>query len=252
MGIVNFSEFLFEKGDKSEKKDTSEDKDKSKKEISKWEENWSIPVDPDVVSPLLENSELCLRSSLACIKQISSLVQNDKKLDQEISNIEDKISEIDKLRQEYISEEGSEKNGKLYSFWESYNERKEKGGKTSTDELIKEGSGMTGKSSSEYLNKLRETRDLIIKCKSLADSGQMTSKEWEANVRNYSKDVDNRSVKTGEGLKSVMYAEIKDAFSFLQSAIDNYCASEGKNALDEYIKTYEGFIEDYKSDYGSI
>ena len=47
-----------------------------------------------------------------------------------------------------------------------------------------------------------------------------------------------------------MYEEIKDAISDLQAAIDNYTTAPGeKNALDQFLKVYNEFINKAKSRY---
>jgi hypothetical protein len=47
-----------------------------------------------------------------------------------------------------------------------------------------------------------------------------------------------------------MYEEIKDGISDLQAAIENYATAPGeKNALDQYLKVYNEFINKAKSNY---
>ena len=97
---------------------------------------------------------------------------------------------------------------------------------------------------------MEDSKELIKEGKELADDGKMTADEWIENVEFYDKDSEGKSVEVQEGLKSVMYAEVKEAFKLLQEAIENYSTGESEaNALDQYIKVYNQYIEKAKSKY---
>ena len=102
----------------------------------------------------------------------------------------------------------------------------------------------------EFLKNFKDVKEKISEAKSLVDSGEMSLKEYTANIEEYTGDKEKKSVEVGEGLRKVMYEEIKDGISDLQAAIDNYTSAPGeKNALDQYLKVYSEFIDKTKSQY---
>jgi hypothetical protein len=228
---------------------------KAKKDLedsSLWSDDWSVDINPDTILPLMTRSEMCIRNSLGCISQMQNLVKKDtkNKLDDEVLALEEIIKSIeDDYRVKYLMDDAGNKDGEMYVFYKkNWEGGKRKEGIKASD-IIKSGEGLTFKESKAYASKLEEAKKQVSVCKSLCDSGKMSEYEYEDNVSDYDKDADGKKVKVGEGLRSAMYAEVKEAFSFFQSAIDNYCTSSEGNALDEYLKTYKEFIENSKEDY---
>lgn len=245
----------------------SKEKEESEKEKNeKWNNKWFIPINPGRVKILIQQSETCIRSSKACIEQIK-LYMSPKETDDLSKKIEDIDKEIEKIEEWRISKLGKldekegEETGSLYKFWNEYSQKDDSENKTKalTDEerinLIKGGtgankSGLTESENSDFLSLLEKSKKLIKEGKELADDGKMTSDEWFENIEFYDKDSEGKSVEVQEGLKSVMYAEVKEAFKLLQEAIENYSTGESEaNALDQYIKVYNQFIEKAKSKY---
>ena len=245
----------------------TKDKEESEKKLNeKWNDKWFIPINPDRVKILIQQSETCITSSKACIEQIK-LYMSPKETDdlsKKIDEIDKKVEEIEKWRISKLGkldEKEGEETGSLYKFWNEYSQEDDskKNIKALTDDqrisLIKGGtgsakSGLTESENSDFLSLLEDSKELIKEGKELADDGKMTADEWIENVEFYDKDSEGKSVEVQEGLKSVMYAEVKEAFKLLQEAIENYSTGESEaNALDQYIKVYNQYIEKAKSKY---
>ena len=147
-----------------------------------------------------------------------------------------------------VDEREGEETGVIYTFWKKFNAEKI----TDDDKikLIKEGGGLTGTLNEEFLNNFKGVKEVIQEAKNLVDSGEMSMEEYFRNVETYTEDNDDKSVSAGEGLKKVMYEEIKDGISDLQASIDNYTSASGeKNALEQFLKIYNEFIGKTKSQY---
>jgi len=272
--------------------DYEEDVDPEKKKVedskSEWKLNnqksWTIPVNPNRISALLVQSEMCIRYSLACIDQIANLsisanTGEKEKLEGligEKGTLSAKIKSIKDTIVELIGE-GEEGEGSVHKFWyKIYPEKKkddseesseedtkksaEEDTKKPTEEEIKEfikndsateKTNLTSEKNEAILTLFSEAKELIKQAKQLADDGKMSQAEWEDNIKEYSKD-DSGSVKVGEGLKSTMYLDVKDGFDLLQSAIDNYSTGGSeKNALDQYLKNYKEVIQRAKVKYSA-
>jgi hypothetical protein len=221
-----------------------------------WLPKWSIPIDPLRVEDLIRNSEMCVRASLSCIKEIKILLSESAQEDSEskILEIEGIIKKIKDLREGKLLglEEEAEGNetGKIYTFWRKrYNEKGELK-EIDSGNSIENGDGLTTEMNDEFLQNFKDVKVKISEAKSLVDSGEMSLKEYTANIEEYTGDKEKKSVEVGEGLRKVMYEEIKDGISDLQAAIDNYTSAPGeKNALDQYLKVYSEFIDKTKSQY---
>ena len=236
--------------------------DEDKKKAGDWPEGWNIPIDPLRVKDLIRNSELCVRASLSCIKEIKILLSEEaqKEPDAKIVELESIIEKIKGLREgnkdikKYLlgpeEEEEGKETGVIYTFWRKrYNEKGEMK-KIDSENSIEDGNGFTITMNDSFLKNFNEAKIKIQEVRDLIDSGEMSMAEYFKNVEAYTEDKDDKKVTVGEGLRKVMYEEIKDGISDLQAAIDNYTsASGGKNALDEYLKVYNEFINKAKSQY---
>lgn len=219
----------------------------------KWLLEWSIPIDPERVKDLIKNSESCVTQSKACLGQIKILLSDEsrKESDAKIKDIFEAGNKMLTLREKLLGkvDEGEgEETGVIYTFWKKFNAEKI----TDDDKikLIKEGGGLTGTLNEEFLNNFKGVKEVIQEAKNLVDSGEMSMEEYFRNVETYTEDNDDKSVSAGEGLKKVMYEEIKDGISDLQASIDNYTSASGeKNALEQFLKIYNEFIGKTKSQY---
>jgi hypothetical protein len=231
-----------------------------------WPDSWSIPIDPVRIESLVRNAEMCVRCSLSCIKEISLLMSEaaQKEAEGPIGDLEKKLKDINALREggknssgtevkDYIlgkedEAEGSQ-TGKIYSFWRDNYDKENKKIKNPSKSI--EGStGFTGKMNTEFLNNFKEAKKLIDDARSKVDEGKFSSKEYFSNIAAYSEDQEGKSVEIGEGLKKVMFEEIKEGIADLQAAIDSYTSGSGeKNALDQYLKVYKQFIDKIKEGY---
>lgn len=227
--------------------------EESKSAASKWDSDWNIIIDPNILWPLMVQSELCVRSCLGCIQEIRMNLANkdEKSLVDEINPISELIDSI-KNKNDALLGKGVEKNGTLFKFWKDNGlDPKEKKTKEEKIKLIKAktDNGFTSKDREDYFKLYADVKELLKKARTSVDDGEMTEEEWTRNVEKYTKD-ESGSIKVGEGLRAVMYSEVKEAFSLLQSAMDNYALGDGeKNALDQYLKTSQQFIDDAKSEY---
>jgi hypothetical protein len=229
--------------------DEKTERDASKK----WPADWSIPIDPLRVKDLIINSESCVNQSKACLGQIKILLSNEsrKGVEEKMETIFEACSKMLTLREKLLGkqeEEEGEETGVIYAFWKKFNADKI----TDADKikLIKEGGGLTEEMSVEFLNNFKGVKGIIQEAKNLVDSGEMSKEEYFRNVETYTEDNDGKSVSAGEGLKKVMYGEIKDGISDIQAAIDNYTSAPGeKNALEQFLKVYNEFIDKTKSQY---
>ena len=211
-----------------------------------WIPEWSIPIDPLRVRILMQNAEMCARASASCIKQISDLFSKSSqvKANAKISEVDAIIKKIEDLGINVLGEK-EEKTGLMYTFWTAL-------GVTGADKpkLIKGNTGFTTIMHLEFIKNFDDVKIKIQEAKDLVDTGEMSSKEYLRNVKEYTKDDEDKNVAVGEGLRKVMYEEIKDAISDLQAAIDNYTTAPGeKNALDQFLKVYNEFINKAKSRY---
>lgn len=220
---------------------------------SKWDPAWNIIIDPNILWPLMVQSELCVRSCLGCIQEIRMNLANkdEESLVKELSPISALIDSIYNKNNDLLGK-GVKKDGTLFKFWED-NGLDPKKKKTQEEKIklikAKTDNGFTSKDKEDYFKLYAEVKELLKKARTSVDDGEMTEEEWERNVEKYAKD-GSGSVKVGEGLRAVMYSEVKEAFSLLQSAMDNYALGDGeKNALDQYLKTSQQFIDDAKSEY---
>ena len=228
------------------------------------QKSWTIPVNPDRISALLIQSEMCIRYSLACVDQIANLSisantgEKEKLMGLigEKGTLSSKINSIKSTIVELIGE-GEEGEGSVHKFWNKLNPLNPKTKKPTEEEMkefIKtdsktETTNLTSEKNEVILTLFSEAKELIKQAKQLADDGKMSQAEWEDNIKEYSKD-DSGSVKVGEGLKSTMYLDVKEGFELLQSAIDNYSTGESeKNALDQYLKNYKEVIQRAKVKY---
>lgn len=215
----------------------ADDEEKKKEDANKWNSEWNIPINPQRIKELMDQSELCIRSSLSCIQQISLLIKGEDERKDSIKKVSDKIKEISKKQEEILK--------KSESFWEKYNPEKEEGERIKLITGNKE--GFNGKVNEEYLKLYEEAKDSLKKARELVDDSKITQDEWFDNIETYGSE---GSVKVGEGLKKTMYETIKESFGYLQSAIDLYSlGGEGKSALSEYLKVYKEFLENSKSKY---
>lgn len=214
----------------------ADDEEKKKEDKNKWNPEWNIPIDPERIKELMDQSELCIRSSLSCIQQISVLIQGEEKRKDSIEKVSDKIGEISEKQEEILK--------RSESFWKKYKD-KEEGEKINLITTDKE--GFNGKVNEEYLKLYEDAKDSLKKARELVDDSKITQDEWFDNIETYGS---GGSVKVGEGLKKTMYETIKESFGYLQSAIDLYSlGGEGKSALSEYLKVYKEFLENSKSKY---
>jgi hypothetical protein len=192
----------------------------------------------------MKNSEMCLRTSSSCIKEISLLFSSAEESDAIVKSAEDTIKII-KAARETLFGPGEEKTGTMYKFWEAW-----EAADADKIKLIKKGGGFTNGIHLKFLQDIELGKNQIQEAKDLVDSGEMSMAEYFKNVEAYTEDKDDKKVTVGEGLRKVMYEEIKDGISDLQAAIENYATAPGeKNALDQYLKVYNEFINKAKSNY---
>jgi len=218
--------------------------DEDKKKAGDWSEGWNIPIDPLRLRTIMKNSEMCLRTSSSCIKEISLLFSSAEESDAIVKSAEDTI-EIIKAARETLFGPGEEKTGTMYKFWEAW-----EAADADKIKLIKKGGGFTNGIHLKFLQDIELGKNQIQEAKDLVDSGEMSMAEYFKNVEAYTEDKDDKKVTVGEGLRKVMYEEIKDGISDLQAAIENYATAPGeKNALDQYLKVYNEFINKAKSNY---
>ena len=215
-------------------------------ESGDWIPEWSIPIEPLRVRILMQNAEMCARASVSCIKQISDLFSksSQEKADAKILEVEAIIKKIEDLGIKVLGAQ-EEKTGLMYPFWTAL-------GVTGADKpkLIKGNTGFTTIMHLEFIKNFDDVKIKIQEAKDLVDTGEMSTKEYLRNVKEYTQDDEGKNVAVGEGLRKVMYEEIKDAISDLQAAIDNYTTAPGeKNALDQFLKVYNEFINKAKSRY---
>jgi hypothetical protein len=248
-------------------KDKEKDKEKEAKEKEKdWLESWTIPINPVRVEDLIRNAEMCVRCSLSCIKEINSLMSETAQEDakSKIEELEKKLKDINSLREggknskdeevkDYIlgkedEAEGSE-TGKIYTFWRDNYDKENKKIKDPS-KIAGEKSGLTVKMHKDFIKNFEEVKLKIEEARASVDEGKISKAEFFSNVEAYSDDDEGKSVEVGEGLKKVMYEEVKEAIGDLQAAIDNYTSGSGeKNALDQYLKVYKEFIDKAKDKY---
>ena len=218
--------------------------DEDKKKAGDWSEGWNIPIDPLRLRTIMKNSEMCLRTSSSCIKEISLLFSSAEESDAIVKSAEDTIKII-KAARETLFGPGEEKTGTMYKFWEAW-----EAADADKIKLIKKGGGFTNGIHLKFLQDIELGKNQIQEAKDLVDSGEMSMAEYFKNVEAYTEDKDDKKVTVGEGLRKVMYEEIKDGISDLQAAIENYATAPGeKNALDQYLKVYNEFINKAKSNY---
>jgi len=218
--------------------------DEEKKKAGDWSEGWNIPINPLRLRTIMKNSEMCLRTSSSCIKEISLLFSSAEESDAIVKSAEDTI-EIIKAARETLFGPGEEKTGTMYKFWEAW-----EAADADKIKLIKKGGGFTNGIHLKFLQDIELGKNQIQEAKDLVDSGEMSMAEYFKNVEAYTEDKDDKKVTVGEGLRKVMYEEIKDGISDLQAAIENYATAPGeKNALDQYLKVYNEFINKAKSNY---
>ena len=221
--------------------------DKGKKEAGDWPEGWNIPIEPLRIRTIMKNSEMCLRISSSCIKEISLLFSSAEESDAIVKPAEDVVDIITAAR-EALFGPGKEETGTMYTFWTAW---KAAGADTDKIKLITGGKGgFTIKMYNDFIGNIELGKNEIQKAKDLVDSGEMSMDEYFRNVEAYTEDKDDKKVTVAEGLRKVMYEEIKDGISDLQAAIENYTTAPGeKNALDQYLKVYNEFISKAKSNY---
>jgi hypothetical protein len=219
--------------------------DENKKKAGDWPEGWNIPIEPLRLRTIMKNSEMCLRTSSACIKEISLLFSSAEESDAIVKPAEDIIKEITTAR-EALFGPGEEETGTMYKFWEAW-----EAADADKIKLITGGTvGFTIKMYNDFIGNIELGKNEIQKAKGLVDSGEMSMEEYFRNVEAYTEDKDDKKIKVAEGLRKVMYEEIKDGISDLQAAIENYTTAPGeKNALDQYLKVYNEFISKAKSNY---
>ena len=216
-------------------------------ELGDWPAEWNIPIEPLRIRTIMENSEMCLRTSSSCIKEISLLFSSAEDSDTIVKTAEDIIKKITDAR-EALFGPGKEETGTMYTFWAAW---KATGADTDKSTLITGGTGgFTIKMYNDFIGNIELGKNEIQKAKDLVDSGEMSMAEYFSNIETYTEDKDDKKVTVGEGLRKVMYEEIKDGISDLQAAIENYATAPGeKNALDQYLKVYNEFINKAKSNY---
>jgi hypothetical protein len=180
-----------------------------------------------------------------------------------IEELEKKLKDINALREggensekedikdyilgKEIEADGSE-TGKIYTFWRDNFDEKNK--MKDPSKITGEKSGLTVKMNKDFIENFEEAKLKIEEARALVDEGKISKAEFFSNVEAYSEDEERKSVEVGEGLKKVMYEEVKEAIGDLQSAIDNYTSASGeKNALDQYLKVYKEFINKAKDKY---
>ena len=221
--------------------------DEEKKKAGDWPEGWNIPIEPLRIRTIMKNSEMCLRISSSCIKEISLLFSSAEESDAIVKPAEDVIDIITAAR-EALFGPGKEETGTMYTFWTAW---KAAGADTDKIKLITGGKGgFTIKMYNDFIGNIELGKNEIQKAKDLVDSGEMSMDEYFRNVEAYTEDKDDKKVTVAEGLRKVMYEEIKDGISDLQAAIENYTIAPGeKNALDQYLKVYNEFISKAKSNY---
>ena len=222
--------------------ETVTDEGKKDASASEWV-GLTIPIEPLRIKNLMQQIEMCLRSSTSCIKQIIMELPTDEK---KVPN--EAVAEIEKITTEMRKEviallgENLKEDGTAWAEWVAKGADKIK--------LIKGGKGFTNEIHLKFLEDVGLTKNKIQKAKDLVDSGEMSKQEYIDNVQEYTEDNEGKKVTVGEGLRKVMYEEIKDGISDLQAAVDNYTSAPGeKNALDQYLKVYNEFIDKTKSNY---
>jgi len=224
----------------------------SREDSKKWKLEWSIPIDPERVKDLIKNSESCVRQSNSCIGEIKILLSEEAKkaAEEKIEAIYKITAKMKESKEILLGKEGEKEGGEtgvIYTFWREF-----EAAKTDSDKikLIMGGKGLTGTLNDKFLKNFEGVEKIIQEARNLVDSGEMSQKEYFRNIETYTEDGENKSVSVGEGLKKVMYEEVKDGISNLQAAIDNYTSgSGGKNALSQYLKVYNEFIDKNKSQY---
>jgi hypothetical protein len=221
----------------------------SGKKVDDWKKGWSIPIEPLRVRNLMQNAEICVKASVSCIKQISDLFPKKSQVeaDAKILEADAIIKKIEELGVNALGP-GEEETGLMYPFWAALGAT----GATDAEKitLIEKGTGFTNTMHVDFIKYFDDVKVKIQEAKDLVDSGEMTSAEYESNVKEYTEDEEGKNVAVGEGLRKVMYEEIKDGISDLQAAVDNYSTAPGeKNALDQFLKVYNEFIGKAKSKY---
>lgn len=251
--ISNFSKFLFEKEKGKKKKSKTSDAEETKSSGSKitWMPEWNIPIDPNAIQKLMINSEACVRYSMMSIERINSLFTEKERENAEpaINKIQKAVEDIKEQREKIYLKGEDKKSGLAFNFWEKYKEAKDIKDKATLVMDTEEGrKGITQKEMDSFVGgekekygKFGEAEALIETARKLVDTGEMSKYEYIDNIENYSKDEDKKGIGLGEGLKKVMYTEIKTAISDFQSSIDNYL-----KALHEYLDTFKEFINDAK------
>ena len=225
----------------------------SQKEVKKNKtdyefKNYSIPLNPTMIKLILTQSEICVRYSLACIKQINTLVSNNEKgvkdaVNKKISDIEGEkgLKSIAEKNKSFLGE-GKAKEGIAWDFWKSYTEAKDDSEKI---KIIKEGKGIKGKDIESYISLFEFCQKEIRETVPMVDTGKITKDEWYENVVSYyqgekgggSEEEKKNRIEIGEGLKAAMYSMVKEAIQYLQDGINNYSLVEGdKNALKQLNK----------------
>lgn len=240
MEIINFSDFLFEKEKKKEKDSQTKPDAKAADDEwkKKWDKNWSIPIDPERIKPVVNQLELCVRNCKRSIERINLLFSeaDQKKSEKPIGDLNAYVDEITKMRLGGGNGKGVVKDGIIKiaeNFWEDWS--KDEGNRAS---LIKSSKGITQEEREEFINKIVLSKDKIDAARKSVDTGDISNAEYIQNIKNYIKDKEGRGIGFEEGMKKVMYETIKEGISDLQSSIDNYI-----KALDEYTSVYNTFMD---------
>jgi hypothetical protein len=251
----------------SYKSSLEEDQEKIeiKKEGDKILNDKTLPIGTETakgIYGILTQCELCISYSRSCLVQIDNLsIVSDKETGNKLKDILDPKKEggigekIEKIKLTlkgiFEEEKGSASIfNKTYSgLLEKYNSSKDEEEKNKIKEEISKlitdsnSKGFTLSNYNDIKSRFSELKDIIKNAKEIADDGEITKEEWIENVKNYTKDENKIKVKSGEGLRASMYGQVKEAFSLLQSAIDNYSTGENeKNAIDQYLSFVDGIV----------
>jgi hypothetical protein len=249
------------------KSSLEKNKEKLKEEMS-GDKVKILPLNSGMIKgihTILLESLLCIKYSNSCLvgisnlsvvedeatrKELDSILSEKGEISKYVKSIEEKIKDKNLFGE--VTGEGDKKegNGKAYEFSKKY----EKAERSERKKLLESADsiGFTLKAYNSIKDDFSKAKKSIIKAKGIADNGQITQKEWEENVKEYKKDKD-ALVKSGEGMRSAMYQQVKEAFGLLQSAVDNYCSGGGEeNAMGQYLKVLDSIILQSTLEYDEI
>jgi hypothetical protein len=197
---------------------------KISKELEEQNKEFAKAVDEggkDVIQGLLTKILSCFSFSYGCLYQINRLTFISAAVDR---------AKKEELLGKYKNTGEVEVEGTIYKNLKAL------------DEKFKdiETNGVKGKSKSYFLdpeNKegvkyiVTDLQKNLRELQKISDDSVMTQTDWE----NYVKD---------QKMEGFRYQDLKEAFGFLQSAVNNYCTAENQaNAFDLYYSTLEDYVK---------